>query len=185
MWSEGIAKTASVDARVVARESKPLVTNWIGTEGIAKFGEKAQVSSRILQSAAARSPKSLMSQWVVSNGLGRLSFSADAVRSPTPSLSLASRWLFSDGMARVPAWINAENIAARQGASKSVLATSWLSSGIPKMGGKIALPLTAVVAMAGASYYAKDIYAKGKKSAGLLVRRSSMEGSARLALKYV
>ena len=111
-----------------------------------------------------------------------------AVRSGASGTTLASRWLVADGAARVPGWINAESAVGRQGASKGGLAMSWLTTGVvPKIGGsgRIALPLAAAAAVAGVSYYGKELYAKGTRSAGLLVRRSSVEGPARLALKYV
>ena len=65
---------------------------------------------------------------------------------------------------------------------------SWLMTGVvPKIGGfeRIVLPLAASVVVAGASNYGMELYATvtGKRSAGLLVRRSSVEGPARLALK--
>ena len=164
-------------------------SNCVVSEGVSKEGrESGYASARALQSAGARTPKALLSEWMWNSGVAKMSVDSKAVRSGASGTTLASRWLVADGAARVPGWINAESAVGRQGASKGGLAMSWLTTGVvPKIGGsgRIALPLAAAAAVAGVSYYGKELYAKGTRSAGLLVRRSSVEGPARLALKYV
>ena len=186
MWSEGVGKSSTMTVRSTAREAKSLFSNWVVSEGISKEG--VHQSARILQSAGARTPKALMSEWMWSNGVARMPFVQIGRGSPSTA-SLASRWLIRDGAARLPTWIQADEISARQGVARSSLAMSWLTTGVvPKMGpiaSRVALPLTAMVAIAGASYYAKEVVEKGKRNAGLLVRRSSVEAPARLALKYI
>jgi hypothetical protein len=189
MWSDGVAKNSNIadmTARAAARDGKALMSNWVVTDGVSKVPQE-NVSARVLQSAGARTPKALLSEWMWNSGIARMTLDTKAVRSGASSTTLAGRWLFQDGATRVPAWVNAESTVGRQGASKGSLAVSWLTSGVPKFGasGRVALPLAAAVAVAGASYYAKDIFVKGKKTAGLLVRRSSVEAPARLALKYI
>uniref|UniRef100_A0A7S0N4U4 Uncharacterized protein n=1 Tax=Cryptomonas curvata TaxID=233186 RepID=A0A7S0N4U4_9CRYP len=186
MWSEGVGKSSTMTVRSTAREAKSLMSNWVVSEGICKEG--VHQSARVLQSAGARSPKALMSEWMWSNGVARMPFVQVGRGSPS-SPTLASRWLIRDGAARLPSWIQADEMSARQGAARSSLAMSWLTTGVvPKMGpiaSKVAMPLTAMVAIAGASYCAAEVLAKGKRNAGLLVRRSSVEAPARLALKYI
>jgi hypothetical protein len=187
MWSDGVAKTSPITARAAARDGKSLVSNWVVTEGVSKAAHE-NVSARVLQGAGARTPKALLSEWMWTSGIARMTSDSKAARSGSASSALARGWMLQDGATRVPAWVNAESAVGRQGVSKGSLAASWLTTGVvPKFGasGRVALPLAAAVAVAGASYYAKDIFVKGKKTAGLLVRRSSVEAPARLALKYV
>ena len=197
LWSEGICKSISLAPRPAAREAKLLFSNWVISETTpTEFNHQ---SARIHHSAGARSLKSLMSEWMWSHTAVHTPFvqAGPAMSTATPlrlsqvasTSALASRWLVRDGAARLPSWIQVEEGAARRGVSRRPLAASWLKSGaLPKVEAfpsRFAVPLAAVAVLAGAVYLSEEVGAERKKIARLLVRRSSVEAPARLALRHV
>ena len=194
MWSDGINKSCSLAPRHTAHEAKSLLMTWIVPSKSSTEGYRQ--SARLHQSVVSRSWKALVSEWIWSNSLAQKTIVQDAqagralrLSKVTSTATLASFWLMRDGAARVPSWIQAEHRLARQGATRGSLAVTWLTTGVlPKSGGyasKVAFPVTALVVLAGASFYAKEVVSERKNIASLLVRRSSVETPARFALKCI
>jgi hypothetical protein len=194
LGSDGMFKPSVTAARPAAREAKSLLSNWVVPE--ISSDKSINISDRTRQSAGKRSFEHLMSEWMFSTRKAHVAYQAGPQVSnatilrllPVASIANVSNIRNVDGNARVPSCIRDQQSAARRSAWRGSLAVSWLTTGVQSKLGvsaiKLALPIATIVALAGASCHAKQMVVARNKIAGQLVRRSSVEATSRLALKF-
>mmetsp|Transcript_62115 Transcript_62115/g.166683 ORF Transcript_62115/g.166683 Transcript_62115/m.166683 type:complete len:206 (-) Transcript_62115:105-722(-) len=189
---DGVLKASSAAkgsmARGGLREGKSLMEGWLWRDGLVKMNTPPTTPIRAAQHHEKLAPGALLKSWMWSNGVQRFGSSTSRSRA-RGKLSVGSNWLFSEGIARLPAAMN-PTAAARQGATKEAMAMSWISSVLyyspvklaRKVGGYVLSTATAFGMVCGAYQLGKALESNPRPAR--LVRRSSVD-RARFVLKHV
>jgi hypothetical protein len=201
MLRDGVDKSrpiacAAPSTRANAREAHSLISSWMVEDGVQKaWNERAPiagVSSRAQMRLNARSSASMMSEWIWNQGIARM-FVGRPRAARYASAPLASSWLLSEGIFRLPGHIFAAE-KPRIGAGKGNLAYSWLvSSGVSRIipKSRMSMPILAVTAIgccatlvASNSTTRKAAEEQGRPAAASLGRHNS-KGAVAFLLRKV